>query len=433
MIMTNNRTFGKLTVGGVLPPLHADAGHYLRTLLKAGEAAGRISPAQAQNIRHSLDAMLTSLAVTYTFGASASMPAETARRLFDSAAYAIGLTLKSAPTPDAALEKLLSVPPDELRRNGILIIDTMTARAAKRLELLQKAPVTTNRAYLDTVRHGLPLFFSSYDKVYAAHESPGSIDYPLCMELPRLTGIEYADAYIEALSVEALFLSRWPQSHIDALLRGYSAGWRDLLINAYLPALTNALGRTLCSLDLSCLVLSANDRASLSQRLTGLSAQRLRSMLGVALGRLPLDASSFSYARRAQTCIAASIRTALDAGHPEAVFISPAEPPVPPARFVDGPRMSDEDFRMLIAAVRECHTAAKAALVLAHVKSLSDLTDLLGADVLSGREFNILFDTLDTLTLTQLAALIPEDNFHSTAAEQAWHTALKDFLISRRG
>ena len=438
--MTNNTSghgygeSGKPAAGGTLPPLRADAGHYLRALLMAGETVGRISLGQAQSVRHGLDTMLIDLAVTYTFGASASMPAETARRLLDSAAYAIGLALKSAPTSDAALKRLLNESPDVLRREGLSIIDTMARRAAKQLAALQAAPVTTNRAYLDTLHHGLPLFFSSYDKTYAAHESPGSIDYPLCVDIVRLTGIEYAGAYIETLSIEAAFISRWPQKTIDALLRGYSPGWRDLLINAYESVLTNTLGRALCGHDMSNLGLAADDRALLSQRLTSLSVARLRAMLGVALEWLSLDAAGSSYARRALPHIAASIRAALDAGHPETVFISPAAPPTPATCFVDGARMSDEAFRSLITALHECrHTADKVALIRNRVKSLSDLTDLLGADILSGREFAVLFDTLDAVTLAQLAALIPEDDFHVTAAEQAWHTALAGFLASRHG
>jgi hypothetical protein len=427
--MRNNPTNNTPAVGGTLPPLRTGAGHYMQALLDAASVAGRISAEQIQSVHRGLNSMLTRLAVTYTFGASGSMPAETAKQLLDSAAYAIGLALKSAPSPDAALDRLLSTPPDDLRREGISVIDSMMHRAQERLKALQAALVTQNRAYLDTINHGLPLFFSAYDKTYAAHESPGSIDYPTCVDISRLTGIEYTDAYIEALTLEAAFLSR----DIDALLRGYSPGWRDLLINAYEHAMTNALGCVLCGRDPSRLSLLADDRAYLAERLGGLSETRLRAMLGVALGRLALNEAELAYAQRALPGIAASIRTALGSGHPEAVFVTPTAPPAPTARFIDGPQMDDEAFRALTEAVRECrHASDKLALIRSQVRSLKDLADLLGADVLSGSDFDALFSDLDEVTLRQLAALVPEDAFHASAAEQVWHRALADFL-SRHG
>ena len=423
----------ELTRGGALPSRHTGADHYVQALLSAGEAAGRINSAQAQQVHLELERMLTRLAVTYTFGASGSMPAETAKQLLASAAYAIGVALKMAPSPDAALDKLLSVPPDELRREGIGIIDSMVRQSNERLSALQAAPVTHNRAYIDTLEHGLPLFFSSYDKTYAAHECPGSIDYPLCVDVNRLTGIEYISTYIDTLSVEAAFLRRWPREHIDALLRGYSPGWRDLLVNAYEHALTNALGRVLCGHDIMRLDLSEDDRTRLSERLSPLSPVRLRMMLGVALERLELDAEGILYARRALPGIAASVNAALDTSHPETIFITPAEvSAVPVGRFIDGPKMDDEQFRELTETVRECRRPAdRLALIRRHVHSLQDLTDLLGADVLSGGDFAALFSGLDEVTLSQLAAMLPEDSFHSTSAEREWHMALTAHLSAR--
>lgn len=319
MAMTN-----KPVRGGALPPLRG-ADTALRTLLSAGEATGRVSPAAARRVRVGLDGMLTRLAVTYTFGASSSMPADTARRLLDSAVYAIGLALKQT-APDAALDRLFAEPADTLRREGLGVIDALLRRSRERLAALQAAPVTTSRAYLDTLDHGLPLFFASYDSVYGAHETPGSIDYPPCVDIGRLTGAEFIDAYTGALTAEAAFLSRWTPAEVDALLRGYSVGWRDLLENAYGRALTNALGRALCGRDLSHPGLSPDAVAALAGRLAGLSAPRLRAALGVALQRLGLDDAGLAYARRALPDIAASIASALRVGHAETAFISPVFP-----------------------------------------------------------------------------------------------------------
>lgn len=419
----------ELSRGGALPSMRSGADRYVQALLTAGEAGGHISPAQAQGVRLELERMLTTMAVTYTFGASGSMPAETAKQLLASAAFAIGLALKASPSPEAALHRLMNEPPDTLRREGIRTIDEMSAHAQKQLVALAAAPVTHNRAYLDTINHGLPLFFASYDKTYAAHENPGSIDYPLCADVSRLTGIEYTAAYIDALTAEAALLSRWTQTDVDALLRGYSPGWRELLVNAYEPALTNTLGRVLCGHSPASLGLSAQDRASLAQRFAPLSSKRLQAMLGLALERLKLDTASHNYAASRLRRIADSIIAALDTGHPESVFITPAAPPAPAALFTDGMKLSDECFRALADELRECRCSADRLSLIRHrVTSLEDLTDLLGADVLSGSDFAALFASLDAITLRQLAALLPEDSFHSTCAEQEWHTALAAYI-----
>jgi hypothetical protein len=411
-----------------LPPLHTDAGHFLAALLDAGERAGRITPEQRSRIRRDMERMLTDLAVRYTFGASSSMPAEKAQALLASAVYCIGIALKRLPSADTALEYLLGSTPDALRREGLSGIDDLTRRSKERLLALQASPVTNNRAWLDTIRHGLPLFFSSYDAVYAAHETPGSIDYPLCVDINRLSGIEYIGVYIKKLCIEAAFCSRWPHTDIDALLRGHSPGWRELLINVFERTLTNALGCALCGRDVSRLVLIADDRTYLATKLGGLSAGRLRAMLGVSLGRLGLDDAADRYAKAALPEIVSSVISALTSRHLETVFVTPALPQMPTVCYTDGPRLDDEAFRALTEAVRECrHMSDKQALIRRHIRSLSDLADLLGASCLFDDEYAALFAGLDAPTLGQLTAMIPADPFHATAAEQEWHAALTAF------
>ena len=325
----------KLVRGGTVSPLHSDAGHYLAALLDAGDSAGRITPEQRAHIRRDMERMLTDLAVRYTFGASSSMPAEKAQALLASAVYCIGIALQQLPSPDTALDHLLRSTSDALRREGLLVIDGLMRRSKERLLALQASPVTHNRAWLDTIHHGLPLFFSSYDAVYAAHETPGSIDYPLCADLSRLSGIEYIDAYTEKLCIEAAFCGRWPHTDIDALLRGHSPGWQELLINVFERTLTNALGCVLCGHNVSRLFLIADDRSYLAAKLGGLSANRLRAILGVALMRLGLDEAGIEYAKAALPEIVSSVISALTSCHLEAVFVTPALPQMPTACYTD--------------------------------------------------------------------------------------------------
>ena len=94
--------------------------------------------------------------------------------------------------------------------------------------------------------------------------------------------------------------------------------------------------------------------------------------------------------------------------------------------------MDDEAFRAFTEAVQKCRSVSdKLALIRRCVTSLEDLADLLGADVLSGGGMAALFAGLDEVTLRQLAAMVPEDGFHSTSAEQEWHAALTMFLKTK--
>ncbi len=48
---------------------------------------------------------------------------------------------------------------------------------------------TANRAYCDTVGHGLSRFYRDYDVEYGAHLNGGSVDYPLCRQVLGVTGL----------------------------------------------------------------------------------------------------------------------------------------------------------------------------------------------------------------------------------------------------
>ena len=51
---------------------------------------------------------------------------------------------------------------------------------------------TENYAYNDTVGYGIPLFFKEYKSEFEAHNTPGSIDYPLFQDKMELVGVEYS-------------------------------------------------------------------------------------------------------------------------------------------------------------------------------------------------------------------------------------------------
>lgn len=61
---------------------------------------------------------------------------------------------------------------------------------------------TKNHAYNDTIKHGISMFFSNYNVDERAHETPGSIDYPVSGTETGLVGIEYMTRYLKKLYFE---------------------------------------------------------------------------------------------------------------------------------------------------------------------------------------------------------------------------------------
>ncbi len=409
-------------------PLRPDPQRYFASLVADAHSLGYLSAAQAERIGTETAALLTKQARRYTHGASASVRVETAERLLSSAAYCIGHGLKALGGAEEALEAVCAVPVETLYARGRARLEQSVEQAREALRTAQEGMLRTgNRAYNDTLRHGLSLFFAGYDLDYGAHETPGSIDYPVAM--PSLCGVEYMLEYVRRLDAENRFCRAAGFS--DALLRGYHPGWRDMLENLALLTLGSALGAALLGRALPALP-ERGDAARLGQVLGGMPPERREGVCGMALERVIAQYGAEEEARAHLAALGRellpALRQALRSGHPETVFLEPRRAETPRARYIDGARMEDEAFRALTEALRESRPVDKPAMIHGAVRSVADLADVLGADCLFGDEFEALFATLDADTLRLLRARAVRDGLHESAAEEEWRKRLARFL-----
>ncbi len=307
-------------------PLRAAPRNYFVSLVAEGRRQRRINEAQAERIGMETMALLAKITAKYTHCASASVRVETAQRLMASAAYCIGHELKALGSAESALEAVLSAAVSELHARGLRRVQATVAEGRALLSAVQEGMLkTANLAYNDTLRCGIPAFFSTFDLEYGAHESPGSIDYPVC-RVPELTGIEYILAYLKRLEAENRFCRA--AGYSDALLRGYHKGGKLLLVNLFELTLGCAAGAVLCG-KAPAEPLTRQDAAYLARRLKEAPQTRLYGMLRIACAqscaRLGMDAEVSAHAAAVMNGMGPHIQNALRTGHTEQAFVVPKQ------------------------------------------------------------------------------------------------------------
>ncbi len=407
-----------------------DASRYFQSLLNKAAEAGLAG--YADEIKRDTILLSTKMAQRYTFGASGSITAETAQGLLESAMYCIGRRLKPAETGEA-LELLKALPLEQIWSEGKELLRCDCSKARLLLGRIQESALKTeNIAYSGTLYKALPAFFAAYDIEYAAHEVPCLLDYPLCVEPGRLAGAEYILEYLKRLSIENCFCEEYSEQ-IEPLLRGYSHYWRELNINIFELALTNAIGRVLCGKDIESLDINEEDRNKLRRSL-GKARTRLKSIVHMAAERICTETGFpdqiHDYVLKAAGQIVPRIGSALETGSLGAVFITLKSKDSNNALFNDAAAMDDAAFRSVTDEIRSCrHISDKLAIIKRSIKSIADFTDMLSASCLYGDEYDAVFETLGRETLALLYKRLPEDGaMHITEGEREWQSAFTGYL-----
>jgi len=254
--------------------------HYVESLLYEAANLDLIKQDETNDILMQSIPLLAKQTERYTKGKSSSVRVENAQSILQSLLYTVGVCLKNLPDAGQSLTMLKETPLEELFEQGKTIIAKEILSAKRLLRTANtNSIVTSNIAYNDTLFKGLHMFFALYDADFAAHETPGSIDYPLAVGITNLTGIEYIHQYLKILYIENQFCRKFGSICVDNLLDGYSPGSRNLLINIYEQALINALGCELRRKNLLVLHISEADRQYLQQDLEKLTAAKLREVL----------------------------------------------------------------------------------------------------------------------------------------------------------
>lgn len=130
---------------------------------------------------------------------------------------------------------------------GIEALNTRMKRAKNMLAFAREtAPSASNTALEHTLGAGLDAFFSRYDVYFGAHDTPGDIDYPLCIEIEAsVTGLDYIEEYLRRLTYENMWLQSHYESRLSALLDRRFASPRELIYNIFSVALEDEIMRLL--------------------------------------------------------------------------------------------------------------------------------------------------------------------------------------------
>jgi len=418
-----------------------DAVSFFHYLIKEGYRLSLISTEQLEALQYQIIGLFSDQLNRWTGGQSSSVLVETGQRIQQSVFYTVGYYLKSLDNTESALEELKSSPLQDLFLQGKKRIEENRAKAEKLLHDIQENCFSTDiLAYNDTLAEGLPMFFSSYDLDYEAHETPASIDYPLSNDKMNLTGIDYIYVYLQKLQLENEFCSCFSNEDIHWLLRGYDRQYKELLFNVYDLVLTNAIGCLLLSSNEIGLHISDYDRQYLQHELSLLPKMKIDKLADEAAYRLttiisPSNSQLTDYIKASMINLKSRLKNALEVDGLKLLFLSMEEDPAEAnIRFEDKISLDNDHFRRLSDDIRECrYVSDKITLFHKETLSITDLTDLLESDCFFDDEYLELFDSLEDI---QLALLIknlsvnPDDSsFLDEENNQEWKSSLNQFLL----
>ena len=195
--------------------------------------AGTISvrDADVERTRSGFALLVTHVAELYCMGGCSSVSAYEAHELARSAAYVLGI---ADATPDEAAFVLNSGDPIALWHEGLAALDARVDAALRmRSEIIAVMPPIRNVSLRDTLV-SLGDLRRCYDTRFAAHEVPCDIDYQLSEPVdPHLMGIDYIEAWLAQLLVEARWMARFDVNSCVAVLERVCPDYRGLHVNLY--------------------------------------------------------------------------------------------------------------------------------------------------------------------------------------------------------
>lgn len=373
----------------------------------------------------------------YTKDNSSSVMVEAAESILQGIDYTIGIYLKTLNNMDSIVKELKNRSLLDMLKMGHSLIKKKIAEGKKLLEKIQKNKLKVNNySYNDTIDYGIPLFFKEYEDFFAAHETPGSIDYQLYMDNMDYKGIEYINNYLYTLNLENEFCSHFDIYEINELLKGYDKKCELLLVNIFELVFINSLGLIICGKSLERLNINSIDRKYIGNKLCKLSLRELKEVLLNCTNKCceVLDIKNQSlvnYIRISVSQITLLINKSIKLNKLEKVFISfneSADNEI--IEYIDGKKLSDSSFRKLSEKIRECSSVEdKIRLIKNNIKSLEDLIDILEAECLFKEEFIKLFRNLSQMEIVLLSRHISDLSLDNEY-EREWYQEFNKYILS---
>lgn len=211
------RTAGWASVGGTV----------------VNELFGIIEAVPSERAMRGFSRLMAHVCGLYTCGESSSVSEREGYELAESVLYVLGFGANDTQQTIRLLSSNDVVAAWTQRRREIELRIPIVMERWQRVVCVM--PPIHNIALRDTLASisGLP---TAYDTFFAAHEVPCSIDYPLSEPVSeRLKGLDYVEAWLKRLLVEARFLAQFDTEEMCAYLDAWCPDYRGLLINLYEP------------------------------------------------------------------------------------------------------------------------------------------------------------------------------------------------------
>jgi len=410
--------------------LSLDCNRYTETLLTEAIRAGVYDEETAMVIRGRLFDLLAARLEVMTNGESCSVPAETAQALLSAVLYTLDMRLLAEVDADSAAERLQSVSPAELFDEGLHLIRRRLRAAEllyrKQLPLFESLPDSVMKT---TAISGIAGFFRAYHPDGLADSVPITADYPLYLDMPMpqtVRGVSFLARYLQGLSDEARFLSKFRADTQDAVLSAADALYRISPTNLFAPMYANALGMVLLARPFSAWKygLGGDAIAALQKMFDDgkFTRERLAAASIQIADLLMLERTTASYVLRSADKFYQSAVGCLRRHLPMLVFpctdaaYRQKHRGASSALYEDlafraalgegsavsyhGGRMDAGAFRCLDYDLRSCtECTQKTKLILSRVQGLEDICDLLSADT----------GALDAEDRAHLLSALPED------------------------
>ena len=383
---------------------------YFQSLIEQGYSKGLFTDSDIERLQFECLSFLAHQVERYNAGDSSSIRVEKAQDIMASNMFTIGVLLKTYQYPDDAITAIQNEQIAELYQKGRKRIDTMVAATkAIHTKVLQNLADTKNVFYNATIIDGIKGFFKLYYPDYGAHEIHITADYPIYNRLPKLAGIEFIHAYLNAICHENQFCLYFSSADIHHLLCGYEEDYQELLINIYEPVLTAAIGCVLAGTDTHGLDISENGATYLYSLFSGKTKTEIFFVIQNAAHELS-RIFRFShvlemYIQKSLPIIADKIEIAMREQSLDHVFYTPGYPEHRPKLYFSfGDKMDNEQYRKVIKEIMQCRFMQdKIAIIKNQVHSLADLEDILLDADLSREEIKVI---LHELSLPEIAALL---------------------------
>ncbi len=417
----------------------SDAIRYFHYLIEEGFRLSYLNSGDLEGIQYQLVKLLTDRFTLYTGGQSSSVPVDKGQNIQQSVFYTIGYYLKSLHDPFLCFDVLKKDTLSTLYSSGKDLLKDDLIRTKELLHSIQSSRFKTDvLAYNDTIGEGLSLFFTLYDIDFGAHESPGSIDYPLSNDKMNLTGIDYMDGYLKKLQLENEFCNLFPQDELQFLMRGYDPQYKELLFNIFDLILNNAIGCVLLGREELHLDITDYDRNYLQKEFAALTREETDKLVEDALFRLCgmlsiMNPKLIKYLAFSAVKLKVRLNNALKYESLHHLFLSMGYETEGTIHFNDKQMLDNDTFRQFADEIRECQLISdKLVLFKRAPLSFTDLIDLLEGDCFFDNEFFDVFQTLEELQIALLVKKLPADpvdaSFLDDDSEKEWHRCFKTFL-----